>query len=271
MFPASFPLASRNFVELLQRRAELHGPAPACTFLSDGESSEETWSYAELDYRARTVAAWLQDLGAVGQPVLLVYPQGLDFIAAFFGCLYAGAIAVPAYPPRRNRRAQRICCMVSDANVALGLTTQELLDQLVRAISTNRCLSRPRWQATDRLDDAGRRVATAGYHRAFAGLAAIHVRVDRRSQGRDGHARQPAGEPATDHRIVSPVLSPSCCVGWLPLHHDMGLIGNLLHPLYHGGHFVFLVAGGIPAATHSLAAGDHAIPRDARRRAQLRL
>ena len=107
-------------------------PATACTFLTDGDAAEISYSYADLDQRARRIGGWLQAHGAAGQPVLLVYPQGLDFVAAFFGCLYAGAIAVPAYPPRRNRRAGRICCMVSDANVQLALTTGELLDQMAR-------------------------------------------------------------------------------------------------------------------------------------------
>jgi non-ribosomal peptide synthetase component E (peptide arylation enzyme) len=68
-----------------------------------GEEIQGQWTYGELELRARTVAARLQEIGVRGERVLLLYPPGLDFAAGLFGCFYAGAIAVPAFPPRRNR------------------------------------------------------------------------------------------------------------------------------------------------------------------------
>ncbi len=239
MSPASFPFASGNFAELLQRRAELHGSVPACTFLADGESREETWTYAELDRRARTVAAWLQVHGAVGQPVLLVYPQGLDFIAAFFGCLYAGAIAVPAYAPRRNRRAHRIGFMVSDTRVQWALTTQEILDQLTQSVADEPLLSRPHWQATDRLEACADNWQVP---RITAQSLAL-LQYTSGSSGTPKGVMVTHGNLLENQRLITHSFcqdSSIVCVGWLPLHHDMGLIGNLLHPLYHGGRFVFL-------------------------------
>ncbi|RKH60512.1 hypothetical protein D7X96_33470, partial [Corallococcus interemptor] len=79
----------------------VHGPsahAPLYTFLGD-DGEETTWSASELDVRARRIASALSERGAAGERVLLLYPPGLDYIAGFFGCLYAGAVAVPAYPP----------------------------------------------------------------------------------------------------------------------------------------------------------------------------
>ncbi len=96
--PASLP---PTLVELLRRRARHEPRRAAYTFLTDGEEVHLT--YGELDRRARAIAALLQEMGAGGERVLLLYPPGLDYIAAFFGCLYAGAVAVPAYPPRLNR------------------------------------------------------------------------------------------------------------------------------------------------------------------------
>ena len=79
MFPASNPLASRTFVELLQSRAEQHGARAACTFLTDGESAAVTYSYADLDQRARRIGGWLQAHGATGRPVLAGVPARSGF------------------------------------------------------------------------------------------------------------------------------------------------------------------------------------------------
>jgi acyl-CoA synthetase (AMP-forming)/AMP-acid ligase II len=68
--------------------------------LPDGETEGEQLSYGELDRRSRAIASQLQGLGLSGERALLLYPPGLDYLAAFFGCLYAGVVAVPAYPPR---------------------------------------------------------------------------------------------------------------------------------------------------------------------------
>ena len=122
--------APSTLFDLLRLRAVEHADSPLYTYLLGGETEEQTYSYADLDRRAREIGGWLQDRGAAGKRVLLVYPQGLDYIAAFFGCIYAGAVAVPAYPPRRNRRAVRICSMVTDADVSIALTTADLFDQM---------------------------------------------------------------------------------------------------------------------------------------------
>ena len=100
--------AWRSLVELLRSRAETEGNRKLYTFLSDGATPERNLSYAELDQRARAIGACLQNAHAEGQRVLLLFPPGLDYIAAFFGCLYAKAIAVPAYPPRQNRNLDRL-------------------------------------------------------------------------------------------------------------------------------------------------------------------
>jgi len=69
-----------------------------------GDSSEATIQFGELDDQARRIAGALKRAGAVGERALLLFPHGLEFIAAFFGCLYAGTVAVPLYPPRRGSR-----------------------------------------------------------------------------------------------------------------------------------------------------------------------
>src|ERR1051325_11628371 len=92
-----------TLVELLRWRAARQPEQIALTFLHEGETEETNLTYADLDRRARSIAARLQATGVAGERALLLYPSGLDFIAALFGCFYAGVIAVPASPPHANR------------------------------------------------------------------------------------------------------------------------------------------------------------------------
>ena len=120
-----------SLVALLRRRAIEQPGRVAYTFLSDGSDGETHLSYDELDQKARSIAAYLQSFNAAGERVLLLYPPGLDYIAAFFGCLYAGAIAVPAYPPRRNRSLERLRAIVADAQASFALTTETIYSPFV--------------------------------------------------------------------------------------------------------------------------------------------
>ncbi|HEV2735001.1 MAG TPA: AMP-binding protein, partial [Longimicrobiaceae bacterium] len=95
------PHPASSLVDLLRSRADEDPARCAYTFLLNGEIEEGHVTYGELDLRARAVAARLQALGAAGERALLLYPPGLEYVAALFGCFYAGVVAVPAYPPRR--------------------------------------------------------------------------------------------------------------------------------------------------------------------------
>src|SRR5438270_6881288 len=92
-----------TLLEVLRWRAFHQPDRLAYTFLLDGETEEVHLSYAQLDRRARAIAACLQGLEAYQGRALLVYAPGLEFIAGFFGCLYAGVVAVPVYPPHSSR------------------------------------------------------------------------------------------------------------------------------------------------------------------------
>jgi acyl-CoA synthetase (AMP-forming)/AMP-acid ligase II len=96
-----------HLTRVLRHHADERPRKTACVHLLDGQADLASLTYAQLDRRARAIAARLQDMGSAGQCVLLVYPPGLDFITAFFGCLYAGCIAVPTYPPHRHRKLDR--------------------------------------------------------------------------------------------------------------------------------------------------------------------
>ena len=116
------PTEHQTLVDILRWRA-LHQPNQrAYTFLLDGEKDQVHITYSELDQKARAIGAWLQEMEAAGERALLLYPSGLEFIAAFFGCLYAGTIAVPSYPPRRNRLNSRLEAIVKNSQPIVGLS-----------------------------------------------------------------------------------------------------------------------------------------------------
>src|SRR4028118_1858306 len=104
-----------SLVDILYSKALYQPDKKAFTFLLDGETEETSLTYRELDLQARAIATQLQNLGASGERALLIYPPGLEFIAAKCGCLYAGVVAVPAYPPRRNQSLSRLQSIVADA------------------------------------------------------------------------------------------------------------------------------------------------------------
>jgi len=112
-----------TLVHLLRSRAVTQSHEPLYIFLADGEAEEFALSYEELDRNARAIAAKLQAVEPPGARALLLYHPGLEFIAAFFGCLYAGIVAVPAYPPRNPRNVPRIQTIASDAQASFCLTS----------------------------------------------------------------------------------------------------------------------------------------------------
>lgn len=117
-----------TFIDVLRDRA-IHQPdQEAYCFLTDGELQSARLSYGELDQQVRAVAATLQCLNLRSERALLIYPPGLDFVAAFLGCLYAGVVAVPIYPPRRN--FLQVQTVAANAQINAVLTTQALLSNL---------------------------------------------------------------------------------------------------------------------------------------------
>ena len=121
-----------------------------------------------------------------GERALLLYPPGLEFIVAWFGCLYAGVVAVPAYPPRRNRNMQRIEAISDDCAAKVALTEHDVLDRIEDLLERSAAPEAAEL-AGDRPDcrQRRRRLEPAAHSARFAGHAAIHQRLDRHAQGRD--------------------------------------------------------------------------------------
>ncbi len=221
-------------MDLLVHRSSHQAHDRAFIFLRDGETDELTLTYAELDRQARAIGARLQAMGMTGERALLLYPAGLDFIAAFFGCLYAGVVAVPAYPPRRNRNLTRIQGICANAEAKIALTTAEVYERIQGVLDTTPLLSSIKWLATDTLpadeESNWQRPDVHGDTLAFL-------------QYTSGSTGTPKGVVLNHANLLhnSALISYAFehtrsgrGVFWLPSYHDMGLIGGILQPIYMG-------------------------------------
>ncbi len=213
----------------------------AYAFLGDGEAEESSVNYGELDRQARAVAARLQALGvAGGERALLFYPPGLEYVATFLGCLYAGVVAVPAYPPRLNRPISRLRAIVADSQATAALTTTHILSNQERRLAHAPEMKSLCWLATDDGKDP------AGEWRCpeIGGNTLAYL------QYTSGSTAAPKGVMDTHANLLHNLAMlyyglghtpDSQMVMWLPPYHDMGLIAGVLQPLY----------GGFPAALMS--------------------
>ena len=146
-------LKTATLVDILQQRALNQPQKTAYTFLVDGETETVSLTYGELDRRARAIAAYLQSISLPQERVLLLFPSGLDYIEAFFGCLYAGVIAIPAYPPRPNRSLSRLYSIIQDADATIALTTHSIYTSLERQLAETPQLKQLKWVGIDGIRD----------------------------------------------------------------------------------------------------------------------
>lgn len=229
----------RTLVDIARFRALVTPDLLAYTFLTDGETAEANLSFQQLDIRARSIAARLQERGGEGQRVLLVFDPGLDYVAAILGCFYAGAIAVPVYPPdpfRLARTLPRLRAVVNNAEAGLLLSTREVLGEPGSGLweicgdGTLPLETIPLEQAGDwrPLSSDPRRVAllqyTSGSTGDARGVTLTHANLMHNFQALYGLIHVPG----------------AVGVHWLPPYHDMGLIGGILLPFYAGRRTVLM-------------------------------
>ncbi|MCP4653957.1 MAG: fatty acyl-AMP ligase [bacterium] len=225
----------RSLVEAMQRHLAERAAKPVLTFLEDGENEAGTFTYGELDHRVRALAAVLQERGMVGERALLLFPSGLEFVVAFMGCLFAGVVAVPVPVPSAGRKAarERLSSVYRHARPRVVLTNAAIrsaLAPLVAEISELRL----HWICSDEIEEDG-------------AAAWRDPGIDRDSlallQYTSGSTAKPRGVMISHGNLVHNAETirqafdhapDTAMVSWLPLHHDMGLIGMLLQPLYVG-------------------------------------
>ncbi len=229
-----------TLVEILRHRAQNQPNQTAYTFLKDGEMEEVSLTYAQLDQRVRAIAVKLQSLVTPGERALLLYPAGLSYIAAFFGCLYAGVIAVPTYPPRRNRSDIRLQTIVQDAQAKIVLTQNDIFSNLTEHLTHTPELKNLHWLVTDNL--------TAEFTDTWQ-TPSIDSETLAFLQYTSGSTGTPKGVMVSHGNLLYNAemfrqgfgnTENTIGVGWLPLFHDMGLIGNVLQPLYVGCSIVLM-------------------------------
>ncbi|PRQ05907.1 Long-chain-fatty-acid--AMP ligase FadD29 [Enhygromyxa salina] len=228
-----------SLVDVLRARARAHGERPLYQQIVD-QAVVATLSYAEADRRARAIAARLREHAEPGDRALLLYPFGLEYPAMFLACLYAGLVAVPAFPPDKQRAVKtmpRVSAIIRDADARLILTTAELAPTVEFARAEARDPEALKILATDELEtteaDAQRWARPSGLEDLIAFLQYTSGSTGTPRGVMIGHDNLLAHQRLAHEKFAQPEGART--VSWLPFYHDMGLIGSLLYPLYHGG------------------------------------
>jgi acyl-CoA synthetase (AMP-forming)/AMP-acid ligase II/acyl carrier protein len=241
-FPSPVPPLP-TLVDLLRWRAAHQPDQASYHFLLDGELQEDSLTYADLYRRAQEIATQLQILIAGGERVLLLYPPGLEYIAAFWGCLYAGVVAVPAYPPRHDEALAWLEALATDAQAKVALTTTGIRSRLVVPSTQYPHLAKLHWVTPE---DSPEPTLLDWRQPELTGDSLALLQYTSGSTG------SPKGVLLTHRNLLHnsglishtfALTAQSKGVIWLPPYHDMGLIGGILQPLYVGFPCILMTPG----------------------------
>lgn len=231
----------KNLVEMAATRAKLKGESELTAFLGDDGSREGTLTFAGLDRAARNIAAGLTAKGLARKNLMLLYTPGIDYIKAFFGCLYAGSVPVPAYPPMGARDIDRLKRVVLDCDAAAILSSSMLLPMIEAWVANPSNGLNINCVPTD----LAASVDAIGFEPADVDPS--EVAFLQYTSGSTGH---PKGVMVSHGNLLEnfkqivwnfchsadlDTIAPEYkTVIWLPPFHDMGLIGGVLTPVYVG-------------------------------------
>ncbi|QDU25247.1 Putative fatty-acid--CoA ligase fadD21 [Anatilimnocola aggregata] len=222
-----------SLIDALQYWTEKQ-PDDTAYIFTDGESEETKLTFAQFNDRVRSIARRLVDEKLSGERVLLLYPPGLEYVAAYFACLAAGAVAVPAYPPRRNRNMLRIQAIADDAQAKAALITGDIADRSGDMLDETPNLKRLLWLATDEIPSnshGGWQPGTLSPKR----LAMLQYTSG--STGTPKGVMLTHGNLMTNLQIITYGFEPTRSgvgLSWLPTYHDMGLVGGVLTSFFIG-------------------------------------
>lgn len=224
-----------SLIDLLQYRAYHQPDELAYQFLIDGKQAGPAYTNSMLDLQARAIAARLA--GLRGERALLLYPQGIEVMAAFFGCLYAGVIAIPVPPPdagRLKRTLPRLQEIVKDAEATLVLSTERIINLIQTSgleLSEFRSM---RWLNTEQIDLAS---AKDWIDLGIGKDELIYL------QYTSGSTSVPKGVMLSHDNLIHHLADLQRAFGygpgdpavnWMPYFHDYGLVQGLLEPFYNG-------------------------------------
>jgi acyl-CoA synthetase (AMP-forming)/AMP-acid ligase II len=226
-----------TLIELLRGRALQKPEDRAYTFLIDGKTEGPSLNYGELDRKARSIGALLQQHSERGERALLLYPQGLEVIAAFCGCLYGGFIAIPVPPPdggRMKRTLPRLRAIVKDAQASIVLTTSQIISLVENVRSDFPEFEEMRWIDTEQVD---LKLAEEWQDPEVNSDMLAYL------QYTSGSTSTPKGVMISHKNLMfhSAYLNRACgytpdsiTATWMPYFHDYGLVEGLIQPLYNG-------------------------------------
>ncbi|MGD1863004.1 MAG: fatty acyl-AMP ligase [Phormidesmis sp.] len=226
-----------TLIELLQYRASSQPDDLAYQFLVDGKKEGAAYTYAELEEWAKAIAALLQQQQAKGERALLLYPQGIEVVAAFCGSLYAGVIAIPVPPPdagRMKRTLPRLREIIKDAEATIVLSNARIIELIKDSDIDFPEFDTMRWIDTESVD-----LALAKEWKD----PAVDKDVLAYLQYTSGSTSTPKGVMLSHYNLLhhSDYLQRACgyskdgpTVTWMPYFHDYGLVEGLIQPLYNG-------------------------------------
>lgn len=225
----------RVITDCLNENSQRYPDKPAYIFLSEGLQQERVLGFAQLRSTALQWAGRLLRLARPGDRALLILPPGLDFIVAFYACLYAGVIAVPLCPPNKRRSQRTLQGILDDCSPRLVLTVQVLADALQPQGQRDGLA----WLAMD----AAEQPATSPLTEPVQAHGVAFI------QYTSGSTSAPKGVMVSHGNIVANQAmicqafghdQNSTVVGWVPHYHDQGLIGNILQPMFVGATSVLM-------------------------------
>jgi amino acid adenylation domain-containing protein len=232
-------MADVSMVGLLRKWALRKPAQPIYTFLGEDEGEASEITFAELDARARSLGAFLQSLDMRHERAVLLFPPGLEYVASFLGCLYGEVIAVPAYPPRTSRGPERLRAIFEDAKPRAVITTGAIRSRYAHLF--NDADRQIVWIAPE--EDLAPGLADAWIEPSLGHGDLAFLQYTSGSTSTPKGVMVTHGNLAANEALIQQAFGQhegSVIAGWLPMYHDMGLIGNILHPLYLGARCVLM-------------------------------
>ena len=221
-----------TYTEVIKNRTKSFPNHVVFRYLEDGINENGSFTFLQLQYRAQAIAASLQRTGKKGDSVLLLFQPSLEYIASLYACFYSGFVAVPAYPPRRNRGIDRIYRIFKDSRTEICLVSKQVYDDIQRNYSDNEVFNNLKWIIYEDIDESE--------HKHFQNeeLNSEDLALIQYTSGSTG---QPKGVMITQLNLLYnseyirqsfSISKETVGVHWLPLFHDMGLIGGVLQAPY---------------------------------------